>query len=99
MAAAGAGRDLAERRLVSAWLTHVNPFAGSPSAFERLVVVGDSVAEWPPFDAEAGSGAGCGDRGCQTVLVSRTVTRPALVRGEDGQLRVEDRRVQRSQLV
>jgi len=55
--------------LVSAWLTHVNPFAGSPSAFERLVVVGDSVAEWPPFDAEARLWRGLrggGDRVCQT---------------------------------
>jgi hypothetical protein len=86
--------------LIVALVTRANPFAGSPSTVERLVVFGNRVAELPPFAGEAqlwralrgGGDPGPAER-CRTVLVARWVVRTALVLGEDGQLRVEDRRV------
>ena len=87
--------------LMFAWVTHANPFAGSPSAIERLVSLTDPFADLRWFEAQAerggallrGGGHPLSPRVCRTVLVPRAVTQPTLVLGDDGQLRVEDRKV------
>ena len=75
---------------VVAWVLYANPFAAlRPFGAE---------AEWGVKLQRAGGDPGSAE-GCRTVLVPRMVLQPTLILGDDGQLRVEDRKVRQTRTV
>jgi hypothetical protein len=71
--------------------------AGAAAAALGAVVLVLSLLGLSPL--QRGGGDPVSAEGCQTVLVPRTVIKPTLILGDDGQLRVEDRKVREMQQV